>query len=61
MTIITGSVQIAVEPLKIHTFSGERAERPHHEDLAMGEVDELDDAVDDGVADRDERVQRTER
>jgi hypothetical protein len=27
----------------------------------MGEVDELDDAIDDGVTDGDQRLQRTQR
>ena len=38
----------------------ERAEGADHEDLAVGEVDELDDAVDHRVAERDQRVDRTE-
>jgi hypothetical protein len=33
-------------------------ERPDHEDLAVGEVDQLDDAVDERVAERDERPDR---
>ena len=32
----------------------ERDEEPHHVDIAVGEIDELDDAVDHGVAQRDE-------
>ena len=32
-----------------------RRERPHREHVAVGEVDQLDDAVDERVADRDER------
>ena len=39
---------------------GERAEAAGHEDLAVGEVDELDDAVDHRVADGDEPVHRAE-
>src|SRR6478609_6676004 len=35
----------------------EGAERTDHEDLAVGEVDQLDDAVDDRVADRDQGVE----
>ena len=35
-----------------------REERAHHEDLAVGEVDQLDDAVDERVAERDQRDQR---
>ena len=34
----------------------ERGEDAHHEDVAVGEVDELDDAVDHRVAERDEGV-----
>lgn len=34
----------------------ERAEGPGHEDLAVGEVDELDDAIDHRVADGDQPV-----
>jgi hypothetical protein len=30
----------------------------HHEDLAMGEIDQFDDAVDKRIAERDERDQR---
>ena len=33
-------------------------ERAHHEDFAVGEVDQLDDAVDEGVAERDQGDQR---
>ena len=36
----------------------ERDERPDHEDLAVGEVDELDDPVDERVAERDQGVDR---
>ena len=39
---------------------GEGPEGADHEDLAVGEVDQLDDAVDHRVADRDQRVQRPE-
>ncbi|GAA3107562.1 hypothetical protein GCM10020254_61820 [Streptomyces goshikiensis] len=39
---------------------GERAEAADHEDLAVGEVDELDDAVDHGVPDGDEAIKGTE-
>jgi hypothetical protein len=39
---------------------GQRAERADHEDLAVGEVDELHDAVDDGVTHRDQGVQRAQ-
>ena len=35
--------------------------RAEHEDVAVGEVDEAQDAVHHGVADGDEAVQRTER
>ena len=35
-------------------------ERTDHEDLAVGEVDQLDDAVDDRVADRDQGVERSQ-
>lgn len=38
----------------------ERAEAADHEDLAVGEVDELDDAVDHGVPDGDETIESTE-
>ena len=37
-----------------------RDERPDHEHVAMGEVDELDDPVDHRVAEGDERVDRAE-
>ena len=40
---------------------GEREEGAHHEDFAVGEVDQLDDAVDQGVAERDQRDQRAVR
>ena len=36
-------------------------ERADHEDVAMGEVDELDDPVDHRVAERDQRVDRADR
>ena len=36
-------------------------ERPDHEDVAVGEVEELEDAVDERVAERDERVHAAER
>ena len=39
---------------------GERDERADHEDLAMGEVDHADDAVDHRVADGDQAVDRPE-
>ena len=39
----------------------EREERAHHEDFAMGEIDELDDAVDEGVAQRDQGDERPVR
>ena len=35
--------------------------RPDHVDIAMGEVDELDDAVDHRVAESDQRVDAAER
>ena len=35
-----------------------RKERAHHKDLAVGEVDELDDGIDHRVAERDQRDQR---
>src|SRR4029079_11290071 len=39
----------------------ERRERADHEDLAVGEVDQLDDSVDERVAERDERPDRPVR
>lgn len=39
---------------------GQGAEAADHDDLAVGEVDELDDAVDHRVADRDEPVEGAE-
>ena len=36
-------------------------ERAHHEDVAVGEVQELEDPVDERVAERDERVDAAER
>lgn len=39
---------------------GESSEASDHEDLAVGEVDELDDSVDHRVSDRDESVHRAE-
>ena len=36
-------------------------ERAEHEDVAVGEVDQLDDPVDHRVAERDERVDRADR
>ena len=35
--------------------------RPEHEDVAVGEVDELEDPVDERVAERDEAVDRAVR
>ncbi len=40
---------------------GERQKRAHHEDFAVGEVDELDDAVDEGVPQRDQGDERPVR
>ena len=39
----------------------QRDEAPNHEDVAMGEVDHADDAVDHRVADGDQAVDRAER
>ena len=39
-----------------HLEDAEADERPDHEDVAMGEVQELEDTVDEGVAKRDQRV-----
>jgi hypothetical protein len=36
-------------------------DRTPHEDVAMGEIDELDDPVDHGVAERDQRKDRSAR
>ena len=36
-------------------------ERADHEDVAVGEVEELEDAVDERVAERDQRVDAPER
>jgi hypothetical protein len=38
-----------------------RGERAHHHQLAVGEVDEPDDAVDHGVAERDQRIHAAQR
>ena len=38
-----------------------RDERADHEDLAVGEVDQLDDAVDERVPERDQRPDRADR
>ena len=39
----------------------QRQHRAEHEDVAVGEVDQLDDAVDEGVAQRDEGVDQAVR
>ena len=39
----------------------EADERAHHEDVAVGEVEELEDPVDERVAERDQRVDASER
>ena len=39
------------------SHDGEGEHRAHHEDFAVGEVDQLDDTVDQGVAQRDQRNQ----
>jgi hypothetical protein len=44
-----------------HQEGNQRDERPDHEDVAVGEVDHADDAVDHRVADGDQAVDRTER
>src|SRR6476659_7022595 len=41
--------------------SDQRDESAHHEDVAMGEIDHADDAIDHGVADGDQAVDRAER
>ena len=35
-------------------------ERAHHEDVEVGEVDELDDAVDHGEPEREKRIHRAQ-
>ena len=47
----------SVTPSVPHSAEGD--ERPDHEHVAVGEVDQLDDAVDERVADRDERPDRS--
>ena len=49
----------AVAPTMIR--ADQRDEGPDHEDVAMGEIDHSDDAVDHRVADGDQAVDRTER
>ena len=39
----------------------QRDEGAHHEDVAMGEIDHADDAIDHGVADGDQTIDRAER
>ena len=43
-----------------HQERDQRDEAADHEDVAMGEIDHADDAVDHGVADRDQPVDRAE-
>ena len=59
-TIMIGSIHRAVWPLKRTIQVDEGAEGSDHEDLAVGEVDQLDDPVDHGVADGDQGVQRSQ-
>ena len=48
-----------MKPMLVMTVEGH--EGADHEDVAVGEVDELDDAVDHRVAQRDEGVDATDR
>ena len=44
-----------------HQEGDQGQERADHEDVAMGEIDHADDAVDHRVADRDQAIDRAER
>jgi hypothetical protein len=43
-----------------HQKRNQRDEAADHEDVAMGEIDHADDAIDHGVADGDQAVDRAE-
>ena len=47
-----------IRPSQLQDPHGE--ERAHHEDVEVGEVDQLDDAVDHGEPEREERVHRAQ-
>ena len=58
IAVIRGASRGARVPVEEDQPRGQGAERTDHEDLAMGEVDQLDDAVDHGVTDGDQCVER---
>ena len=59
-----GTIQTITLPWSVspnHADDGDGHHRAEHEDVAVREVDQLEDAVDERVAERDQRVDHPER